>query len=175
MSDDWKWVLRSSAATRPVLRFIERQIDPRRVLLEHTSAFSETRGLLRVSAGEGPLGSSVGNEAGYGDGIRARHLVIWQQSAPGQRQCRIRVGYRRAFAAFRTSYSRNFAGGNPEVSVTMRQLYLPARLSSALAGNESALPMLRSMSAGFDNSVQIAENVTAKYGFTMDASLSWTI
>ena len=51
----------------------------------------------------------------------------------------------------------------------MRQLFLPARLSAALAGNDSALPMLRSMSAGFDDSTQIADNVTLQYGFTMDA------
>src|SRR5512140_3166631 len=28
MTDDWKWVLRSSSATRPVLRFIEKTADP---------------------------------------------------------------------------------------------------------------------------------------------------
>src|SRR5206468_10544614 len=72
-------------------------------------------------------------------------------------------------ASFRTSYSRNFAGGNPEVSVTMRQLFLPARLSAALAGNDSALPMLRSMTAGFDDSTQIADNVTLEYGLNVDA------
>ncbi len=71
--------------------------------------------------------------------------------------------------AFRTSYSRNFAGGSPEVSLTMRQLYLPARLGPALAGNDSALPMLRSMSAGFDDQKQIAEDVTVQYGFTLDS------
>jgi hypothetical protein len=169
MSDDWKWVLRSSSATRPVLRFIERQIDPSSGPTERASAFSETRGLLKVSAGEGPLGSSIGNEADMGTAFALATSLYGNNLL----QVSGNVGYGSATgvpsAAFRTSYSRNFAGGNPEVSVTMRQLYLPARLSSALAGNESALPMLRSMSAGFDNSVQLAENVTAKYGFTMDA------
>src|SRR6185369_803965 len=71
-------------------------------------------------------------------------------------------------AAFRTSYSRSFAGGNPEVSVTMRQLFLPARLSAALAGNEAALPMMRSMSAGFDDESRIGDNITLRYGVTLD-------
>jgi hypothetical protein len=60
-------------------------------------------------------------------------------------------------------------GGSPEVSVTMRQLFLPARLGTALGGNESALPMLRSMSAGFDDQTRLAEHVTLRYGFTLES------
>jgi hypothetical protein len=72
-------------------------------------------------------------------------------------------------AAFRTSYSRNFAGGTPEVSLTMRQLYLPARLGAALAGSDSALPTLRTMTAGIDDHKQVADDVTIQYGFTLDS------
>ena len=46
-------------------------------------------------------------------------------------------------AAFRTTYSRNVMGDSPQVSLTMRQLFLPGRLATALSGSESALPMLR--------------------------------
>ena len=60
-------------------------------------------------------------------------------------------------AAFRTSYSRDIAGGSPEVSLTMRQLFLPGRLGAALTGTDSALPMLRSMSASFNDRTQITE------------------
>ena len=63
-------------------------------------------------------------------------------------------------AAFRTSYSRNLGGGNPEVSVTMRQLFLPGRLGAALAGNEGALPMLRSMAASFDDRTQLTDDLS---------------
>ena len=72
-------------------------------------------------------------------------------------------------AAFRTSYSRNTGGGTPEVSVTMRQLFIPGRLSSALAGNEGALPMLRSMSASFDDRTDLGDGLTAQYGFTLNS------
>jgi hypothetical protein len=60
-------------------------------------------------------------------------------------------------------------GANPEVSVTMRQMFLPSRMAAALTGNESALPMLRTMTAGFDDHVQVADNATVQYGMTMDA------
>jgi hypothetical protein len=72
-------------------------------------------------------------------------------------------------AAFRTSYSRNIAGVSPEVSVTMRQLFLPARLGAAATGNESAMPMLRTMSASFEDRTQINDEVSLHYGLTMDA------
>jgi hypothetical protein len=72
-------------------------------------------------------------------------------------------------AAFRTSYSRNIAGASPELSLTMRQLYLPARLGAALGGNEAAMPMLRTMSASIDDHIKIADNATLQYGATMDA------
>jgi hypothetical protein len=76
-------------------------------------------------------------------------------------------------ASFRTSYSRNFDGigvaSAPEVSLTMRQLFLPGRLSSALTGNESALPMLRSMSASMEDHNQLTDDLSLRYGITMDA------
>jgi hypothetical protein len=51
----------------------------------------------------------------------------------------------------------------------MRQLFLPARLSAALVGNETALPMLRSMSAGFADETRVGDHLTLKYGVTLDA------
>src|ERR1017187_4617092 len=71
--------------------------------------------------------------------------------------------------AFRTGYRRNAPGDGPEVSITVRQLYLPGHLGAAMTGAEPAAPMLRSMSASFDDRSQISDNVTMQYGFTMDS------
>jgi hypothetical protein len=60
-------------------------------------------------------------------------------------------------------------GGNPEVSVTMRQLFLPGRLSAAMGGSEAAMLMLRSMSAGFDDHMQLTDDVSFQYGMTLDS------
>ena len=51
----------------------------------------------------------------------------------------------------------------------MRQLYLPGRLSAALTGNETALPMLRSMSAGFEDHTRLTDELSMRYGVTLDA------
>lgn len=167
MSDDWKWILRSATSTRPVLRFSP--VAPPVNSTTRAAVFSDTRGVLKVSAGEGSLASGVGNEADMGTAFALATSLYGNNLL----QVSGNLGYGSQTgvpsASFRTSYSREFAGGNPEVSVTMRQLFLPARLSAALAGNESALPMLRSMTAGFADETRIADNVTMKYGVTLDA------
>jgi len=167
MSDDWKWVLRSATSTRPVLRFSP--VAPPTKSLTREAIFSDTRGLLKVSAGEGSIATGVGNEADLGTAFALATSLYGNNLL----QVSGNLGYGSQTgvpsAAFRTSYSRSFAGGNPEVSVTMRQLYLPARLSAALAGNDAALPMMRSMSAGLVDETRISDTVTLKYGVTLDS------
>jgi len=170
MSDDWKWVLRTATATRPILRLIEPKagsapVDP----AERAAIFSDMRGVLKVSAGEGSVASNTANEADLGTAFALATSLYGNNLL----QVSGNVGYGSQTgtpsAAFRTSYSRNVAGTTPEVSLTMRQLFMPARFSAALAGNDGALPMLRSMSASFDDSVELADGVTVRYGTTLDA------
>jgi hypothetical protein len=170
MSDDWKWVLRSSSPTRPVLRFtgdaLAKDTSGRS---SHTAVFSGTRGILRVSAGDGPVVSSVGNEADLGTAFALATSLY------GNNMVKVsgNVGYGSQTgvptASFRTSYSRDIGTGSPEVSVTMRQLFLPGRLGSAITGNDSALPMVRSMAASFDDHAQLSDDVTVQYGFTLNS------
>src|SRR5579872_4616138 len=55
LTDDWKWVLRTATSTRPVMRFD----DP----ADKVSLFSDTRGMLKVSASEGGVNTPVANQA----------------------------------------------------------------------------------------------------------------
>lgn len=167
MSEDWKWVLRSAASTRPVLRLLDKKPAPARTAdTSQTSHFSDTRGVLKVSGGA--LADAVSNQADLGTAFALASTygnTLLQVSGD--------LGYGSQTGApataFRTSFSRNFAGGNPEVSLTMRQLYMPMRIGPALAGNDSAMPMLRSMTAGLEDKKQIADNVTLQYGFRLDS------
>src|SRR6266478_2134961 len=52
MSDDWKWVLRSSHATRPVLRLLPDQNQNTSRSRSLASMFSETTGVVKLSAGD---------------------------------------------------------------------------------------------------------------------------
>src|SRR5277367_4071315 len=59
MSDDWKWTLKASSSTRPVLRFLPDTPSDPSDKPAGESAFSETYGVLRVSAGDpGSLGGT---------------------------------------------------------------------------------------------------------------------
>src|SRR3954467_11597815 len=128
MSDDWKWVLRTATSTRPVLRFTP-VAAPVSTSLDRAAVFSETRGMLKVSAGDGSLASSVNNEADLGTAFALATSLYGSNLL----QVSGNVGFGSQTgvpsAAFRTSFSREFAGGTPEVSLTMRQLFLPSRLS----------------------------------------------
>jgi len=170
MSDDWKWVLRSASSTRPITRFLDETRD-QVSSQQHTAVFSDTRGMLKVSAGEGPLFTGIGNQADLGT------TFALATSLYGNNMLQVsgNVGYGSQTgvpaAAFRTSYSRSMSGGissGPEVSLTMRQLFLPARLGAAVTGNASALPMLRTMSAGFEDRTQLTDELSLQYGVNMD-------
>ena len=133
------------------------------------AVFSDTRGVLKVSAGEGPLASGTGDEADMGTAFALATSLYGNNML----QVSGNVGYGSQpgvpTAAFRTSYSRNMGGGNPEVSVTMRQLFAPGRLGAAMTGNEGALPLLRTMAASFDDRTALTSELSVQYGFTLNS------
>jgi len=163
MTEDWKWVLRSASATRPVLRFTEDDLAKPKSSATHATVFSDTRGLVRLSAGDGPLVTGVGSEADLGTAFALATSLFGNNSL----QLSGNLGYGAQTgvpaAAFRTSYSRGSDG--PEVSVTMRQLLLQGRLGDA----DPTIPMLRSVATSVDNRTQLSDNVSVQYGFTMDS------
>jgi hypothetical protein len=167
MTDDWKWMLRSASSTRPILRLLDNPPlanDPNST--PHGSAFSETRGLVQLSAGDGPLMTGSANQADMGTAFALATSLF------GNNQLELsgNLGYGAQtgvpVAAFRTAYSRAGNSG-PEVSVTMRQLFLPERGGSAMDGG--GLPMLRSVSASVDDHTELTDEATLQYGFTMDS------
>jgi hypothetical protein len=166
LTDDWKWALRTSSATRAVQRFMDSPPAPG---IEHANAFSDTRGVLRVSAGQGSVSTGVANEADLGTAFALATSLYGSNNL----QVSGNVGYGSQTgvpsAAFRTSYSRDLMGGSPEVSLTMRQLFSPGRLATALAGPESSLPLLRTMSASFDDHTRLSDDITLRYGLTLNS------
>jgi hypothetical protein len=182
MTDEWKWVLRSAPATRPVFRFTPDETVPpdtpetlaaegmareaRRV--DRTAMFSDTRGIVRVSAGDRALSQGVGTQADLGTTFALATALYGESKI----QVSGNLGYGAQTgvpsAAFRTSYSRGLGGGNPEVSLTVRQMLMPERLIAAFAGQESGLPMVRTMSAAIDDQAKISNRLTLQYGSTFD-------
>jgi hypothetical protein len=168
MTDDWKWVLRGSASTRPVLRF---DADPlgQTATSSRGAVFSETRGIVRVSGGEGPQASGIANEADVGTAFALATSLFGNNmlEVSGDLGYGSQTGV--PLAAFRTSYSRRTGLDGPVVSVTVRQLYLPGRLGFAGAGPDASQPVLRSVAAGFDDHTRINDQLAVQYGVTLDA------
>ena len=167
MTDDWKWILRASQATRPILRFLPDSISsPSRALAAN---FSETTGVLKLSAGDGQ--SFI---QGAGEDIGTAFALATSLAGSARVQFSGNVAYSPnnptlPGAGFRTSYARNAPdGSSPEVVVTMHQLYLANRGSGIVAGTDSA-PPLRTMSVAMLDSMEITENIQLDYGFNYDS------
>jgi hypothetical protein len=177
MSDDWKWVLKESASTRPVLRMLpggavdptqSSVSDPNQRQSPSGSVFSDTRGVLNLSAGDaGSLGSSS-SQTDLGTAFAVATSVFGHN----QVQLSGNVGYSAhsglPAAGFRTSYSHD--GSGPEVAVTVQQVYLPVRGGlSIFAGQTDGAPALRTISVSMHDSTMLSDNLRLDYGGSFDS------
>ena len=168
MTDDWKWVLRTSQATRPVLRFLP-EIASRGSSATHSvfTGFSNTTGVLKLSAGDGES-FARGTQQDLGTAF----AIATTLANSARVQLSGNVGYAGSSvlpgAGFRTSYSRSSGdGSNPEIAVTMRQMYLSPRGSMA-PGSDNP-PVLRTMSLALLDRVDISDNLHVDYGFDSES------
>jgi len=173
MSDDWKWVLRASSATRPVLRYLPDISDPSVRHQPGPPVFSDTHGIVKVSAGDQGRYSTLGTEPDLGTAFALATSVFGNN----QFQLSGNVGYSSSTGipatAFRTSFRRELPGGqSPEVKVTMKQLYMPVRASAGnswLTGQAQGSPALRTLSATVLDKSQLTESLLLEYGFSLDS------
>ena len=166
IADEWKWVLRSAPDARPAMHFRDDRAaggNGRPV-----TVLADTRGIIRLSAGDGAMVTNAASEADLGTAF-ALATSLYGNSLL-QMSGNFGYGSQTGIpaAAFRTSYSRELAGGKPVAAFTMRQLYLPERFGPALVGAEAGAPVLRTVSASLENRTQVAENVSVQYGSQVD-------
>src|SRR5260221_3027866 len=172
MNDDWKWVLRTSNATRPVLRLLPGwKIDDNGPERRASSGlFSDTRALVNVSAGDGGRVTSFGNEAGLGTAFALATSVLGKNQLQFSGNVAYAAQSGAPSAGFRTSYSRgDGADPGPEITVTMRQLFVPGRVSAVVTGPGETVPMLRTLSLSAKDGTQITDSLRLEYGFSLDA------
>ena len=170
MSDDWKWVLKESAATRPVLRMLPgfSGSDPEQRQSTSGSAFSDTRGVLNLSAGDA---GSLGGTSAQSD-LGTAFAVATSVFGHSELQFSGNVGYSAhaglPAAGFRTSYSQQ--GEGPEIAITVQQVYLPVRGGLAvLTGQTDGVPALRTMSVSMHDSKMLTDNLRLDYGASLDS------
>jgi hypothetical protein len=167
MTDDWKWVLRTAGSTRPVMRML-----PNLAADEdkpHHTVFSDTRGVLMFSAGDGSMVAGFGSNADMGTAFALATSLFGKNQL--QFAGNVGSGAQSGIpsASIRTAYSRPVGSDSPEVSVTMRELFLPEQLGQAIFGSEGSVPMLRSISANIDDHAKITDALSLQYGMAMDS------
>ncbi|MBZ5601344.1 MAG: TonB-dependent receptor [Acidobacteriia bacterium] len=159
MSDDWKWVLRSSQATRPVLRMLP--VSSSASTQSAGSVFSNTTGLVKVSASDGESFAS-GSVQDLGTAFALATSIF----GSGRVLVSGNVGYTGNStipeAGFRTTYTRTPDGATgPQVTLTVRQLSLPSH------GETS--PVLRTASLAMRDRIDLNDNLHLEYGLTTES------
>lgn len=171
MTDDWKWVLRSSAATRPILRY-DRKVqidDPEEAKRPHEAIFTDTHGVLSLSAGE--MGNSqAASIADMGTAFALSTSVFGTSHVSFSGN----LGYSPAngmpSAGFRTAFRRTSDSDsvwNPEVKLTVQQVFLPTSTPDRFTGAGS--PAVRSMSVGVADQIKVSERVMIEAGASLDS------
>ncbi len=156
MSDDWKWVLRSSQATRPVLRMLPASTSASQ--RTSGSIFSNTTGLVKVSASDGESFAS-GSPSDLGTAFSLATSIYGDSRV----QVSGNLGYignsTVPAAGFRTSYTRG--SGGPEVTLTVRQIAIPNH------GDTS--PVLRTAALSMRDRVDLSDDLHLEYGLTTES------
>jgi len=168
MSDEWKWVLRASQSTRPALRLLPNNPSTPSARTG-ASIFSDTTGVVRVSAGGGDQsGGDVQQDLGTAFGVAT--------SIAGD--SRVRVSGNLGFnpisglpsASFRATYARaSDLTRGAQVAVTARQVYLPTLAGSATPGSPMIGPALRTASMTAVDRMDVADNLHLEYGASLES------
>jgi hypothetical protein len=164
MSDDWKWILRGASSTRPVLRFTDSS-NTGSAPGSQPSLFSDLRGVLQLSAGDGPLVTGIGSEADMGTAFALAASVFGNN----QLQFSGDLGYGAQTGVPVTAFRTSYRSDGLEASVTMRQLYLPSREAPLTGTDGAGIPALRSMSASVDGHSDLSDQLSVQYGSTLDS------
>jgi hypothetical protein len=165
MTNDWKWVLRTSAATRPVTRFLPELKPQQGEANPHPQIFSDTHALLSLNGGDSGM-IDTGMAAGDLGSIFALSTNLF-----GKNQVQIAgsLGQSgdfapavRGLAAVYQRDSQNTFANAPEVTLTVSQFN---RFGAQITGPEQ-MPSLRVMALSLYQVADPLDNLHLEYGVT---------
>lgn len=174
MTDDWKWVLRSSTLTRPVNRALPEWVEKSSSRESNpTEIFSNTRGILSVSAGDsGSLASD-----NYTSDLGTAFAIATNLYGKNQIEFSGNIGYAPSSgsptAGFRTSFTRREKDGtslSPEFTLSVRQVDLPTRNGmTPVPEYQDGTPPLRTMTMGVFEQIDLPGSLHLDYGATLES------
>jgi hypothetical protein len=174
MTDDWKWVLRSAPATRPVTRFLPELADDSTKTIK-PRVFSGTHAMVSLSGGEGGLVDTDTTQSDFGTGFALSTNLL------GKNQIQVGGTFGQSSPTGGPStmglcaiYSRDqdsILGAAPEVTFTITQAGLmgPMLSGTQVAGSNSglgAMPLVRTMSLSIYEVADPIDGVHIEYGMT---------
>jgi hypothetical protein len=167
MSDEWKWALRSAAATRPVMRLLPGIDIGTRAPANSSSIpiFTETRGLFHVAAGDAVDLGGVGAGADLGTAFAVATSLYGANKLNFSGNFGVMPHSGLPAIGFSTTYRRESSNGwlSPELTLSARQLFMPDRTGSA------NMPVLRTMSMSSIDRLDLTSNARLEYGVSVDA------
>lgn len=168
LTEDWKYTLRSSSSTRPVLRMVQTKEPAISTTRNSGSVFSSTRGVVAVSAGDMAASSPNGQEADLGTAFALATSLHGRNHFELSGALGYSSGLGTPTGGFRTRYRRTGGEfGAPDIELTVRQAsyrgHAGAGLLGGLGGGHDA-PLLRTMSIKVEEKTQIGDHFGLEYG-----------
>jgi len=165
MSNDWKWVLRSSPATRPINRLLGNESGVEEAGM-HPKIFSGTHAMVSVSGGDSSLIDSDSAQSDLGTGF------ILSTNILGKNQIQVGGNYAQnsllgpAAMGLCAIYTREPDGGfreTPEVTLTVSEFGLAGGQAGPAGAN---IPSVRAMSLSIYQTLDPIDDVHLEYGMT---------
>jgi Carboxypeptidase regulatory-like domain len=169
MSEDWKWVLRSSPATRPITRWMPLETAKASRKEGRTRIFSDTRAVVSLSGGDNGIIDSDYAPSDLGTGFALSTNIL------GDNQLRVSGTYGASngvnpgAVSLSAFYTRDgYAGfvGSPEVSFSVSQWSLVEGQNIAGSVGGGSLPQVRTMAVSVYQTLDPTGNVHIEYGAT---------
>jgi hypothetical protein len=166
MTNDWKWALRTSAATRPVTRYLP-EMKPKqpKEAMEHAQIFSDTHAMVRLNGGDagildpGVAVSDLGSIFALSTNVLGKNQVQIAGSLGESTDLAPSV---RGLAAVYQRNAENAFMNAPEVTLTVSQF---SRFGTSLPGL-GQVPGLRVMSLALYQISDPMDNLHLEYGVT---------
>ena len=165
MSNDWKWVLRSSPATRPINRLLGNEGGVEEAGMR-PKIFSGTHAMVSVSGGDSSLIDSDSAQSDLGTGF------ILSTNILGKNQIQVGGNYAQnsllgpAAMGLCAIYTREPDGGfreTPEVTLTVSEFGLAGGQAGPAGAN---IPSVRAMSLSIYQTLDPIDDVHLEYGMT---------
>ncbi len=169
MMDDWKWVLRSSPATRPITRMLPEEVSSSTSQRLHPRVFSGTHAMFSVSGGDAALADidSSGGDLGTGFALSTNVFGKNQVQVGGT------FGPNPAFGSGAMSlaavYTRDQNGGfgePPELTFTVSEFGVATGQSPAAPVGPGSAISVRAMSLSIYEVADPTSAVHLEYGVT---------